>query len=76
MLNNRELKRISVVGFNNIQISEYQNPALASVDINAEKLGYYATKLIINKLECKDLNISSHIIETNLIERESLKVNK
>ncbi|MBD7916391.1 LacI family DNA-binding transcriptional regulator [Clostridium sp. Sa3CUN1] len=76
VLNNRELKRISVVGFNNIQISEYQNPALASVDINAEKLGYYATKLIINKLECKDLNISSHIIETNLIERESLKVNK
>ena len=73
VLNNRELKDISIVGFNNIQISEYQKPALASVDINAEKLGYYATRLIINKLEEKGSNISSHIIETKLIERESLK---
>lgn len=73
VLNNRELKDISIVGFNNIQISEYQKPALASVDINAEKLGYYATRLIINKLEEKESNINSHIIETKLIERESLK---
>ena len=74
VLNSIKLKDISIVGFNNIQISEYQKPALASVDINAEKLGYYATSLIINKLEGKETNISSHIIETKLIERESLKV--
>lgn len=73
VLNNRQLKDISIVGFNNIQISEHQKPALASVDINAEKLGYYATRLIINKLEKKESNINSHVIETKLIERESLK---
>lgn len=76
VLNSRKLKDISIVGFNNIQISEYQTPALASVDINSEKLGYYATKLIINKLEGKECNLTSHIIETKLIERESLKLNK
>ena len=65
-------KDISVVGFNNIPLSQYKNPPLASVDINSEKLGRYATKLIIDKLENRE-NKGYHVIETNLIERESLK---
>ena len=65
-------KDISVVGFNNIPLSQYKNLPLASVDINSEKLGRYATKLIIDKLENRE-NKGYHVIETNLIERESLK---
>lgn len=67
---------ISVAGFNNIQMSEYQKPSLASVDINAEKLGYYATNLLISKLEGKEINLNKYIIETKLVERESIKVIK
>lgn len=73
IINNKKLRDISIVGFNNIQMSEYQRPPLSSVDINAEQLGYYATSLIISKLEGKDIKSNSCIIETKLIERESIK---
>lgn len=72
-LNELGIKGISIAGFNNIPMSEYQNPPLSSVDINAEELGFYATKLIINKLEEKSNNKNSYIIDTKLIERESIK---
>lgn len=75
VLNSKKLD-VSVVGFNNIQMSEYQKPSLTSVDINSEKLGYYATSLLINKLEGKEINLNKHIIETRLIERESIKIIK
>lgn len=64
---------ISVVGFNNTPLAAYRNPSLSSVDINAEKLGYFAAKLLINKLENEKEDISSYIVQTNLIERESTK---
>ena len=49
----------------------YKNPPLASVDINSEKLGMYATKLLIDKLESRESK-GYYVVETNLIERESL----
>jgi DNA-binding LacI/PurR family transcriptional regulator len=64
---------ISVVGFNNVPLSVHRNPPLASVDINSEKLGYYATKLLINKIINEDKAKSYYIIDTKLMERESLK---
>ncbi|GAA0819524.1 LacI family DNA-binding transcriptional regulator [Clostridium tertium] len=72
-LNELGVKNMSIAGFNNIPMSEYQNPPLSSVDINAEELGFYATKLIIDKLEEKSSNRNSYIIDTKLIERESIK---
>lgn len=62
---------IAIVGFNNIPIAQYKNPPLASVDINSEKLGMYATKLLIDKLESRESK-GYYVVETNLIERESL----
>lgn len=72
-LNELGVKNMSIAGFNNIPMSEYQNPPLSSVDINAEELGFYATKLIIDRLEEKSSNRNSYIIDTKLIERESIK---
>jgi DNA-binding LacI/PurR family transcriptional regulator len=66
----KNIKGISIVGFNNIPLAEYQKPALTSVDINAKELGYYAAKMLVDKLE-KDIMNRHYIIETNLIERES-----
>lgn len=62
---------IEVVGFNNTPLASYQTPPLSSVDINAEKLGYYATKLLIDKLEKEESAVNHYIIETSLVERES-----
>lgn len=70
-----EFNDISVVGFNNSPLAHYKNPSLSSVDINSEKLGFYAAKLLIDKLEGKKSR-EYHVIETNFIERESTKKNK
>lgn len=61
---------INVVGFNNTPLAEYQSPPLSSVDINAEKLGYYAAKLLVNRLEKVDNLVNHYIIETKLVERD------
>ncbi len=66
---------ISVVGFNNTPLAEYRKPSLTSVDISAERLGYFASDLLIKRLEDKELKITSYIVDTKLIKREST-VNK
>ncbi|ATD53764.1 LacI family DNA-binding transcriptional regulator [Clostridium chauvoei] len=69
----KNITTIDLVGFNNSPLSKYQNPPLSSVDINSNKLGYYAAKLLIDKLEGRIDGVSNYIIETELIERESIK---
>ncbi|MCR3759990.1 LacI family DNA-binding transcriptional regulator [Clostridium felsineum] len=73
-LNDIEEKGVSVIGFNNIPLAEYQNPPLASVDINAEKLGYYAAKLLIDSVSNKGIQQNHFIIDTFLKERKSIKL--
>jgi DNA-binding LacI/PurR family transcriptional regulator len=73
LLNERNISDISVVGFNNIQLAQYQDPPLASVHINADKLGYYAAKLLIEKLEEEESSNTHYIVNTEFIERESFK---
>ncbi|MEX6585547.1 MULTISPECIES: LacI family DNA-binding transcriptional regulator [Paraclostridium] len=73
LLNEKRLEKTSLVGFNNIQLSKYQTPPLASVDINADELGYYAAKLLIEKLENEDIVNTHYIVNTEFIERESFK---
>jgi DNA-binding LacI/PurR family transcriptional regulator len=62
---------ISIVGFNNTPLAAYRTPSLSSVDINSEELGYFAVKLLINKLENVKEDITNYIIDTKLVERES-----
>lgn len=66
-------KNISIVGFNNTLLAEYKTPSLTSVDINSEKLGYFAAKLLIDKLENKEIRTNNYIVDTKLVERESTK---
>lgn len=72
-LEERLHNKIPIVGFNNTPLSVYQTPPLSSVDINPEKLGYYAAKLLIQKLKDEEMPFRNYIVETNLIERESSK---
>lgn len=64
----KNIHDIFIVGFNNTPLSEYQDPPLSSVDINSDKLGYSAARLLINFLE-NEMEASHYIIETRLIER-------
>jgi DNA-binding LacI/PurR family transcriptional regulator len=72
LLREKKINDIAVVGFNNIPLAKYQEPPLASVDVNGEKLGYFATKLLIDKLEGREINKKFCIIETVFIERDSV----
>ena len=73
VLNERKIKNIDVVGFNNSPLAQLQIPPLSSVDINSEELGYHATKILIDFLENDDTSINHYIIDTKLVKRESFK---
>lgn len=73
LLGERKIADISLVGFNNTPLAEYQTPPISSVNINEDKLGYYAAKILIHKLENKELPNNHYLIETSLVERESIK---
>lgn len=70
-LKEKNMNNIIVTGFNNIPLSSYQNPPLASVEINAQELGYMATKLLIDSLEGIENPNSHYIVKCNFLERES-----
>lgn len=73
-LEEEKIKNISVAGFNNTPLSEYQRPKLASIDINADILGYSATNILINHLENKENIENFCIIDTEFVERESFNL--
>lgn len=60
---------ILVTGFNNTPISNYQTPPLTSVEINADKLGYSAARLLIENLQAKKIVLNNYVIDTKLIKR-------
>lgn len=66
------LENAIVVGFNNTPQAAYYKPSLTSVDINISKVGYYASKLLVDRLE-NDVRENHYIIETRLAERETTK---
>ena len=73
VMEEKSINDIAIVGFNNIPLDELRTPRLASVDINPTNLGYYATKLLIDKLENNESEKKHYIVETHLIERESMR---
>lgn len=72
-LKDKGIDNVSVVAFNNTPLAEFQDPPLASVDINASELGYYAAKVLIEYLENNNVKDNHYIVDSKLIERESLK---
>lgn len=63
------IDNISVIGFNNTPMAIFNNPPFSSVDINSERLGMDAAKLLIAKLEGEDIGSNSVEVETSFIER-------
>lgn len=66
------MNHISVVGFNNTVLSKYKKPALATVDIHAEELGYNAARILVESIEKEDGCKNSMTVGTDLIIRESI----
>ncbi|MCY6958646.1 LacI family DNA-binding transcriptional regulator [Clostridium brassicae] len=62
---------ISIIGFNNIPLSELIFPSLTSVDIDSYKIGATAAQLVLQKIK-GDTEVKSRIIDTKLIMRNSV----
>ncbi|GMX64758.1 LacI family DNA-binding transcriptional regulator [Paenibacillus elgii] len=63
--------QISVVGFDNIDVTAYCSPALTTVNQNKYEMGYQAAQMLIDLLEGRKV---SHrlMLDTELIVRESV----
>ena len=67
---------VSVIGFDNIEASLMCDPQLTTVDQPAEEIGYQSCELLIERLLGEDI-IPRHIrLETEIIVRQSTKLNK
>ncbi|WP_025844658.1 LacI family DNA-binding transcriptional regulator [Paenibacillus ehimensis] len=63
--------QVSVVGFDNIDVTAYCSPALTTVNQNKYEMGYQAAQMLIDLLEGRKV---SHrlVLDTELIIRESV----
>jgi DNA-binding LacI/PurR family transcriptional regulator len=61
----------AVIGFNNTLKGRYENPSLSTIDVNAEKIGEHAARLLIEVVEKKEPKINHVIVPADFIERES-----
>lgn len=68
----QQLKNISIMGFNNISLTEFTTPNITSVDVNPQKLGEYAMKMIVEYLESNNETLVNYLVETTIIERDSV----
>lgn len=69
-------KDISVIGYDNRQLSEYLRPTLTTNDIRLKTVGELAAKLILEQLEKEDqgevVEKKVYVVESKLIERDSI----
>lgn len=65
---------IEVTGFNNAPLSNYTNPKLTTVDINAYSLGCNAAEALLIKISGEEIEENKIIVPAEIIIRESTKV--
>lgn len=67
---------ISVIGFDNTLLSKYSDPKLTTIDQNTFQLGYNSAQLLIEKIDSNEDYSKRIILNTTLIERESVGYKK
>ena len=63
--------RLSVIGFDNLDFSQYLSVPLTTVQQNFYKIGEEAARLLLDSIENGEHKCFKSIIPTRLIERES-----
>lgn len=64
-------EEISIVGFNNISMSELATPPLTTIDIGIYQLGYTAAQLLIRQIKQEESVSRSVIVPHRLVVRKS-----
>lgn len=64
---------VSVVGFDNIELSQHFIPSISTVDINKEAMGLKAADMLLEQVNTKKNRAEKTVFPVNLIVRESIK---
>ena len=64
---------ISVMGFDNIDLSEHFIPSLSTVDINKSAMGTKAAQLLVDIINTKKNRVENIVFPTSIVIRNSVK---
>ncbi|MEI7541632.1 MAG: LacI family DNA-binding transcriptional regulator [bacterium] len=64
---------ISVLGFDNIEMSEHFIPSLSTVDINKPGMGTKAAQMLVDLINTKNNKVENIVFPTSIIIRKSVK---
>nr|WP_314268037.1 DNA-binding transcriptional regulator CytR [uncultured Moellerella sp.] len=67
---------LSIVGFDNLNLAQYSEPALTTVDQPRLEIGRQAMKLLLEQLQGHTVHSGSCLLDSDLIIRESTKAPK
>lgn len=63
---------LSIIGFDDLEMSVAMDPPLTSIRIPAIQMGKIAAKLLIDTIEGRNTEVVHNILETELIVRQSV----
>lgn len=64
---------VSLIGFDDIDITKYTTPSITTIAIDKESMGQEATGKLFERIENPDKPSTKSVIPTELVERESVK---
>ncbi|MEI9747142.1 DNA-binding transcriptional regulator CytR [Moellerella wisconsensis] len=67
---------LSVVGFDNLKLSQYSDPPLTTIGQPRFEIGSQAMKLLLDQLQGHNINVGSCLLDADLIIRESAQAPK
>ena len=64
---------MSVMGFDNIDLSEHFIPSLSTVDINKSAMGSKAAQILVDIINTKKNRVENIVFPTSIVVRNSVK---
>ena len=75
-LREREIKipeEVKIVGFDNMSISEITSPSITTIHQDSEKLGEYATEILMGIILKDETDVKNISVPVKLVKRNSTK---
>ena len=70
---NKIPEEVKIVGFDNMSISEITSPSITTIHQDSEKLGEYATEILMGIILKDETNVKNISVPVKLVKRESTK---
>lgn len=64
---------ISIIGFDNIELTAFTSPKITTVSVDKEGMGQEAARKLFDRIQNPEKKSTKSVIPTKLIERESVK---